>query len=71
MKYVGDTANLGRKGYDVDSSFEYFFKKVKNKKTNTELTCYVNLYTRKVSFVGDERNKPFFLKELEGDLKEE
>ena len=71
MKYIGDTAKLAQKGYDVDSSYEYFFKTIINNKTNTKLSCYINLYDRRVSFVGDENNKTFFLNELKDDLKEE
>ena len=71
MIFTGDTALLGQKGYDTDSTYEYFCKTIKNNKTNTKTTCCVNIYTKRVSFVGDERNKAFFLNELKGYLKED
>ena len=71
MIYLGDTAKLAQKGYDIDNSYGYFCKTIINNKTNTKLTCYVDLHTREVSFVGDENNKKYFLNELKDNLSDE
>lgn len=70
MKFVGNVNLLAQKGYEIDSSYNYYFKTIVNRKNNRKLTCFINIFDKNVSFVGDENNKVFFLNELNGNLSE-
>ena len=69
MLFTGDFKYLINNHYELDESYEYYYKTIKNNKTNSTLTCYINIYSKKVSFVGDLNNKKFFDLELKDYTK--
>ena len=72
--YTGDIRELQRLGYTFyDSEVGNYYKKeiVSREDRKKRLTCYIDIRSLVVDFVGCREYERYFLKELEGLIKYE
>ena len=72
--FTGSFEDLRKKGYEYKledvGTKRYYFKTIKSKVTNKELTIFVDKYDKEISFVGDMNYKYVLLGEIDYEIKD-